>query len=59
MAAQENSFDFRIAVRERERAMRLLEAMVTRSGRSGEDIDRELLERLLATVSGHRPRAAL
>lgn len=58
MAVEKDSFDFRIAVRERERAIRLLEAMVSRSVYSGGAVDRESLQQLQATVSGHRPATA-
>ena len=58
MAAEKNSFDFRIAVRERERAIRLIEAMMSRSAYSGEELDRESLQQLLDTVSGYEPATA-
>ena len=52
MASGTNTFDFRLAVRERERAIRLIEAMLNRSARSGEDIDRQMLDELQALVAG-------
>ena len=52
MASRTNTFDFRLAVRERERAIRLIEAMLNRSARLGEDIDREMLDQLRALAAG-------
>ncbi len=52
MASGTDTFDFRLAVRERERAIRLIEAMLNRSARSGEAIDREMLDKLRALVDG-------
>ena len=57
MASVTNNFDYRLAVRERERAMRLLEAMLNRAARSGEDLDNELLHHLQALISGFEPIA--
>ena len=52
MASGTDTFDFRLAVRERQRAIRLIEAMLNRSARSGEAIDREMLDQLRALVDG-------
>lgn len=52
MATRANTFDFRLAVRERERAIRLIEAMLNRSARSGEELDLEMLDWLQARVAG-------
>ncbi len=52
MASGTDAFDFRLAVHERERAARLLEAMLNRSARLGEDIDREMLDKLRVLVAG-------
>jgi hypothetical protein len=51
MASDTKRFDFRLAVRERERAIRLIEAMLNHSARSGEDIERETLDELRALVT--------
>ena len=52
MASSTDTFDFRLAVRERERAIRLLEAMLNRSARSGEEPDGEMIAQLQALVAG-------
>ena len=52
MASGTHTFDFRLAVRERERAIRLIEAMLNRSARSGENLDREMLDQLRALAAG-------
>ena len=60
MASSTDTFDFRLAVRERERAIRLIEAMLNRSARSGEAIDREMLDQLRALVDGaERPTTVI
>ena len=57
MASGTDRFDFRLAVCERERAARLVEAMLNRSARLGEAVDREMLDRLQALVAGgEQPR---
>ena len=60
MASGIDTFDFRLAVHERERAARLIEAMLNRSVRLGEDIDREMLDQLQALLAGgEQPRSVI
>ncbi len=56
-------FDFRLAARERERAIRLLEVLLKRSADAGEEPDRYSVSELQAVITGqrsglpiHRPR---
>jgi len=60
MAPGTDTFDFRLAVRERQRAIRLIEAMLNRSARSGEEIDSAMLAQLQALAVGCvEPRPAV
>ena len=56
-------FDFRLAARERERAIRILEGLLRRTADSGEEPDKHSVSELQAVITGqqralpiHRPR---
>ncbi len=53
-SAEKKRFDFRVATQERERAIRILEAMLLRCKYTGEDLDRELFYELQDVIAGRQ-----